>query len=102
MSECPREVEFAKKLQEIDDRSKSNTHRLNKLEESTETLNRLAASMEVMAEKQDRVADTVDKLDGKVTAMEQKPGKRWDAIVEKVIMLIVGAVMACIFTKVGL
>ena len=80
------DLEHEQRLTAVEERSKSNSHRLDKLEESNEVISRLATSMEVMANKQEQVADTVDKLDGKVTALERKPGKRWDGFVEKLIL----------------
>ena len=94
--------EIAVHLAQVEERAKSNTHRLEKLEEEHETLCELASTMRVMAEKQNHMADTVDKLDGKVEALESKPGKRWDAIVDKIIMLVVGAIISYFLLKVGL
>lgn len=96
------DLEHEKRLTEVEARSKSNTKRLDKLEESTEAINRLATSMEVMAEKQDRVADTVDRLDGKVANLESKPGKRWDSMVDKAIWALLGAMIVYILGQVGL
>ena len=96
------DMEHERRLTEVEERSKSNQHRICKLEESSEALNRLATNMEVMAEKQDRVADSVDKLDGKVTALESKPGKRWDNIVDKIAWAVVAAVVAFLLGRVGL
>ena len=53
------DLEHERRLTQVEQRSKSNTHRLEKLEESTEAISRLATSMEVMASKQEQVADTV-------------------------------------------
>ena len=94
--------EIVIKLAQVDERAKSNTHRLEKLEEEHATLCELASTMRVMAEKQNQMADTVDKLDGKVEALESKPGKRWDAIVDKIIMLVVGAIISYLLMKAGL
>lgn len=96
------DLEHEKRLTAIEERSKSNSHRLDKLEASTEAINRLATSMEVMAERQERVADTVDKLDGKVTALEGKPAKRWDGIVDKVIWAVVAAAIGFMLAQIGL
>ena len=95
------DLEHEKRLTAVEERSKSNTKRIDKLEESTEAINRLATSMEVMAERQEQVVDSVDKLDGKVTALEQKPAKRWDGLVEKIIFTAVGALVAYILSKFG-
>ena len=94
--------EIAIKLAQVEDRAKSNTHRLEKLEEGHETLCELASTMRVMAEKQNHMADTVDKLDGKVEALESKPGKRWDGVVEKALLVVVGAIVAWLLGQLGI
>lgn len=95
-------MEHERRLTETEARSKSNTKRLDKLEESTESLNRLATSMEVMVEKQAHVAETVDKLDGKVTALETKPAKRADALIDKIVWAVLAAVVSFILGRMGL
>lgn len=94
--------EMAVKLAETEARSKSNTHRIDKLEQSTEAINRLAPSVEVMATKQDPMNDNLDKIDGKVEQIEADPGKRWKSVVEKVTLLVVAAVVGYILARVGL
>ena len=64
------DLEHERRLTEVEERSKSNSHRLDKLEESTEAINRLATSMEVMAERQEQVVETVGRLDTKVCNTE--------------------------------
>ena len=44
----------------------------------------------------------VDRLDGKVTALEGKPGKRWDNLVEKLIWAVVAAVAGFFLAQIGL
>lgn len=96
------DLEHERRLTEVEQRSKSNTHRLEKLEESTEAINRLATSMEVMVNKQEQVAETVEKLDGKVTALEEKPVKRVDSLVDKIIWAICAAVITFLLARIGL
>lgn len=96
------DMEHERRLTEVESRSKSNTKRIDKLEEQTEAINRLATSMAVMAEKQDETTNIVTKLDDKVTAIEQKPAKRWEALVEKVIWAVVAAVVGFLLAKIGL
>lgn len=96
------DLEHERRLTEVEERAKSNSHRLDKLEESTEAINRLATSMEVMAEKQEQVADTVCKLDNKVTALEEKPAKRWDGLVDKIVWAIAAALIGFVLAQVGL
>ena len=96
------DLEHEKRLTAIEERSKSNTKRLDKLEESTEAISRLATSMEVMAERQERGAETVDKLDEKVTVLESKPARRWDGLVDKALWAIVAAAIGFVLGQIGL
>ena len=96
------DLEHERRLTSVEQRSKSNTHRIEKLEESTEAITRLATSMEVMVGKQEQVAETVEKLDGKVTALEQKPAKRVDSLVDKIIWAICAAVITFLLARIGL
>lgn len=95
--------EMAVKLAEVDARSKSNTHRLDELGKKVDVLNRLTTAIEVMAAEQKHQGETmaeikndVTALDKKVEAIEQKPAKRWDGMVEKVIYGIVGSLITAL------
>lgn len=94
--------EQLKTLVEADQRSRSNTHRLDKLEQQWEVLNKLAVSVEKMGINIATMDKTIQKLDAKVEEQEAKPGKRWEAVVEKVIMLFVAAVAGYVFSQMGL
>ena len=96
------DLEHERRLTQVEQRAKSNTHRLEKLEESTEAISRLATSMEVMASKQEQVAETVEKLDGKVTTLEEKPAKRAEGLADKIIWAICAAVIAFVLAQIGL
>ncbi len=89
-------------LTECDQRSKSNMHRLDKLEQNYEALNRLTVSVETMGVKLGNLDKTMQKLDARMEEQEAKPGKRWDGLVTTLIGVIVGAVMAVVFTHIGL
>lgn len=96
------EINLEHRLTAVEDRAKSNQRRIEKLETSTEALNRMASSMEVMAEKQARVADAVDELDGKVTALEAKPARRWDELISKLILVAVTALVTGLLSRLGI
>ena len=96
------DLEHEKRLSDVENRAKSNTRRLDKLEESTEAINRIATSVEVMATKQEGMANTLDRLDGTIEDIKSKPAKRWEGIVEKIILTIVGLLVGALFAKYGL
>ena len=92
--------EMAVRLVETEARSKSNTHRLDEMDEKVDTLNRLATAVEVMATEQKHQTETmaeikedVTALGTKVDAIEKKPAKRWDGMVDKVLYGLVGAIV---------
>lgn len=96
--------EMAVRLAEVDSRSKSNTHRINELSEQIDAVNRLATAVEVMATEQKHQTETVasikqsvNDLDAKVEAIEKKPAKRWNSMVEKFVSGVVGALAAAVF-----
>lgn len=89
-------AELAVKLEAVDQRGRSNTHRIEDLEKDHEALNRLATAVEVMATKQDTISESVDRLTGKVETLEAKPGKRWESVVDKALWAAAGAVVAWI------
>lgn len=96
------DVEFAQKLAEVEARAKSNTKRLDKVEALTEVVHELATTMKLMAEKQERTAETVERLDTKLSAIEREPAKRWKAVVEKIIMTVVAALVGFALAKLGI
>lgn len=102
MTNCPHEVEFAEKLATVDQRSKSNTHRLDEFDAWRKDQTELISSVSALANEQKHIKTDVEEIKTDVKAIAEKPGKRWDAVVDKIIMLVVGAVVAFLLTKVGL
>lgn len=96
------EKDIEHRLTEVEGRSKSNSHRLDKLEESTEAINRMAISIEKMAMKQDDMNGSINKLTSDVETLKAEPGKRWKFVIEKAIYFLVAAVMGFVFAKFGL
>lgn len=99
--------------------------RINKLEKDQKAIQSLATSVAVMASEQkrmgedinkttetlDAIKNTIEKIPDKqsfeqqkeeIEALKMKPAKRWESIVEKVILVIVGGVVAFVMTKIGI
>jgi uncharacterized protein YoxC len=94
--------QLAIKLQETTDRSLRNEGRIKKLEGEHEVLQQLATSVAVMAEQIKTMNGSVNTLTNKVDKLEEKPRKRWDSIVEKIIWAVLAAVLAFLLGKIGL
>ena len=101
--------EMAVKVAELDHRAKSNTRRIEKLEQTTDAIHSLATSVEILVQEQKHqteamagIKNDVAKLDGKVDALEKKPGKKWEQIKEKVIWAVLAAVITFLLSRIGL
>ena len=94
--------EVAVKLEDHEHEISALKHRMGGVEQSTQALHRLATAVEVMATKQDTMSKSMDKLAGKVEALEAEPGKRWKFVVEKAIYFVIAAVMGFIMAKTGI
>lgn len=99
--------------------------RINKLEKDQKAIQSLATSVAVMASEQKRMGEDINKttetLDAikntiekipdmqsfeqqkkEIETLKMKPAKRWESIVEKAILVIVGGVIAYVMTKIGI
>lgn len=96
------DVDFVGRLSAVEQRSKSNSHRLDAVEKNTEAVNHLATSVAVMAERMEVTGAKVDGLCSDVQDLKAEPGKRWKFVVEKAVYIAVSAVMGYILAKFGL
>lgn len=91
--------EIAVKLTEVEQRGKSNTHRIDRMEKNQEALNRLATSVEVLATNIKNMAEKVDKIDGKVEQLEAVPSDRWRTLISCAISAGISAVITFLVHK---
>ena len=94
--------DIAVKLQETTDRSTRNEGRIKKLEGENAVLHQLATSVAVMAEQMKTMNQSVSTLTTEMEELRDKPGKRWDSLVDKIIWAVAGAVLAYIIAQMGL
>ena len=90
------------KIVEIDQRSKSNTHRINDLEEDNRALHTLATSVEVLATKQETIESNVQEIKTDVKALKAVPGSKWEALVKAVVTAIVAGLVGWALAHAGL
>lgn len=95
------DLEHEKRLTAVEDRSKTNSHRLDKVEKRQDELCDLVSSVKVLAEREENVENDVKEIKSDVKGLAGKSGKRWDNLVDKVIMTIVGIIIGYIFCRLG-
>lgn len=84
------------------DRAKSNTKRLDKLDSRVEDIYELTLSVKEIATEMKAMREDMNKIDSRVLAIETKPSKRYEGIVDKIIYTILGIIIAFIFSQIGM
>lgn len=96
------DLEHERRLTEVEARSKSNTKRLDDLEERQDNLETLATSVSALAIREERMESDVKEIKADVKTLTEKPGKRWDTIVDKIIWAVLAALVAFMLGRIGL
>lgn len=92
------EQEMAVKLTEVEERSKSNTHRIDKLVQRQDDLDKIATAVEVLASREQSVETDVKEIKSNVKELTTRSGKRWESLADKVIAVLAGAFVAWVLS----
>ncbi len=95
------DLEHERRLTETEQRSKSNTERLDVVEKWQADFGELIGTVRVLSEKEAQVEKDVKEIKNDVKTLAEKPGKRWESIVDKAIFTVLGAVVTYICIKLG-
>lgn len=95
-------MDFEHRLTEVEERTKSNTHRLDKMEKRQDDLDELVGTVKVLANRQENVENDVREIKTDVKSITSKPGQRWENLISQIITIIVAAVAGFILAKFGL
>jgi predicted nucleic acid-binding Zn-ribbon protein len=94
--------ELEHRLTTVEDRSKSNQHRLDEMEKRQDDQEKLISTVAVLANEQKTIQTDVQEIKSDVKSLTSKPGKRWDNLVNQIIAIVVAAVAGFILAKIGL
>lgn len=95
------DLEHEKRLSKVEERAASNTKRINELEERQDHLDRLAGALDVLATREERVESDVKEIKCDVKKMADKPGQRWDNLVNKIVWAVAAAFIGFILAHFG-
>lgn len=76
--------------------------RVEAIEKRQKDMEDLISSVAVLAQRMGTVEGNVSEIRGNVRTLMEKPGKRWDSVVEKTLLVVVGAVVAWILGQIGI
>lgn len=96
------DLEHEKRLTETEQRSKSNTKRLDTVEKWQADFSDLISTVKVLANREERVEKDVGEIKEAVQEIREKPGKRWDGVVDKIIFAVIGGLVTFLLVKLGI
>ena len=99
------EVEMEHRITEVEQRTKSNTHRLDRLEPIIEEIHTMSNTMVQLVQEVKHTNEAVsnldtkvDRMDSRVDEMEKAPAKKWNStsntILSSIITTVVGFLLA--------
>ena len=91
--------EYAKRME---DEHKRQNKRISDLEIKVEDIGSLTASVESLAKSVEQMAKAQDKQGKRLETLEQKPAKKWESFVDKVVWAVAAALIAFILAYLGL
>lgn len=95
-------MEHEKRLTQVEERSKSNTKRLDEVENRQDNLDELVSTVKVLAVREENVETDVKEIKVDVKSLTSKPGKRWDSLVDKIILTVASVVLGFFLAHFGL
>lgn len=91
-----------KRLTEVENKAQNNEHRIDELEKRQDNLDDLVGTVKLLAYREENVEKDVKEIKSDVKSLTGKSGKMFDSILEKIILVIVGAIIAFILTQIGI
>lgn len=93
------EIEVEHRITEVEQRTKSNTHRLDKLEPIVEEIHTMSNTMVQLVQEVKHTNESVnnlntkvDRMDSRVDAMEKAPAEEWKNTKKKLFDTIIGVI----------
>lgn len=96
------DLEHERRLTEVENRSKSNSYRLEEVEKRQDNLDKLVATVEVLAVKESNVENDVKEIKSDVKLLTSKPGQRWDSMIEKIMLTLIAGVVGFLLSQLGM
>lgn len=90
------------RLSKVEERSKSNSHRIEEIERRQDNLDKIAGAVEALAVREENVESDVKEIKSDVKTLTGKPAQRWESLVDKAIWAVCAAVIAYLLGRLGL
>ena len=95
-------ADFSVRMKAIEDDNEVIYQRLNKQSALVQNIQQLSSSVAVLANNMKSMLDEQQRQNKRLEELEKKPVKRWDAVIDKIVMTVLGALIAFVLLQVGL
>lgn len=99
------EVDVEHRITEVEQRAKSNTHRLDKLEPIVDEIHTMSKTMVQLVEEVKHTNENVcaldekvDRMDSRVDEMERAPGREWSNARRALVSAVTGGIVTFLIT----
>lgn len=96
------DLEHERRLTEVQYRAEDNTRRIDDLEKRQDNLDELVGTVKVLATREEKMEADVKEIKADVKEIASKPGKRWEAVVEKVLITLAAAIVGFLLAQIGI
>lgn len=85
------ELQMEHRVTAVEKLAGSNRHRIEDIEKRQDNLDELVASVAVFVKEQEHIQADVKEIKADVKALTDKPAKRWESLVDKLLLVAAGA-----------
>lgn len=89
------------RLAETEQRARSNTRRIDRLEARQDETDKLVAAMASLRSEQSYIKQDVAEIKDDVKQLALKPARRWESVVEQAILCLLSAVIAMLLGRIA-
>ena len=96
------DLDHERRLTEVEERAKSNSHRIDDVERRQDNLDELVGTVKVLAVRERQIEIDVKEIKSDVKTLANKPAQRWELLVTQVLTLLVAAVIGFVLARIGI
>ena len=85
------ELQMEHRVTAVEKLAGSNRHRIDDMEKRQDNLDELVKSVALFAQEQEYIKEDVKEIKADVKALTDKPAKRWESLVDKLLLVAAGA-----------
>ena len=96
------DIEHEKRLTQVEEMVKTNARRIENIEKRQNNLDELVGTVKALAVREENVESDVKEIKSDVKSLTGKSGKRWDNLVDKIIVTVAAAIIGFILARIGM